>query len=185
MATRLTAQEADTLAEIEREMARLMATLGRQHVGRSLTEMGWRFGFDRARRRLGACHWKRGHRIVRRITLSKPFALVRGWEGMADTARHEIAHALDYETRGRSDHGPAWQAWARRCGADPTRLDHGPMLDAKEAPYVGVCGQCGERYPFYRQLKRARACAACCERHGHGRFDPRFVLRLERNERGG
>jgi hypothetical protein len=34
-----------------------------------------------------------------------------------------------------------------------------------------------------RRLRRAVACLACCRRHNHGRFDPRFRLKLVRQIR--
>lgn len=44
---------------------------------------------------------------------------------VGDTIRHEIAHALDCNTRGKSDHGPEWQKWANKLGAIPSRVYRG------------------------------------------------------------
>ena len=155
-----------------------MHDLGRQHLGTSLAARGWAFQFDRAKRRLGSCQWKKDG-TGKVITLSKHFSVLNGWSVMEDVARHEIAHALDYETRGRSDHGPAWRRWARLCGADPTRLYEGDdVVRVTESKYVGICPSCGKEHPYHRRLRRAHACADCCRRHAGGRYDARFRLRL-------
>lgn len=93
-----------------------------------------------ARRRLGSARFDRihvnkkkrqkkiqrgpvlpGHQLANpRICLSRPLATR---ENILDTIRHEFAHILDALERGTSDHGPNWQAHARRCGLmEPTRL---------------------------------------------------------------
>ena len=84
---------------------------------------------------------------------------------MEDVARHEIAHALDYETRGRSAHDRTWKAWARRCGADPTRCYEGELADDPTSPYVGRCPApgCGHVRPFYRAVTSSYFCPRCEE----------------------
>ena len=150
-----------SLPDIETRTRALLDALGREHLGRPLE---WSFRFDRARRRLGLCSWKRGERLVRRISLSGPLAEALGWSVMEDVARHEIAHALDYETRGRSGHDAAWKAWARRCGADPTATYDGPLPDDGTSPVVGTCLSCGASRPFHRTPTRAYVCASCAPR---------------------
>jgi len=174
------------VAAIEQAVLRLMDELGAEHLGEPLAARGWVFAFDRARRRLGACHHPRSNRSARslrradkpakKITLSHHHAALGGWPLMEDVARHEIAHALDYETRGRSDHGPAWRRWALACGADPSRLYEGELPRDPDAPYHGTCPACGVTVPFYRRPTRKPACKACCAAHNGGRYDPRFRL---------
>jgi predicted SprT family Zn-dependent metalloprotease len=154
-----------------------MEALGRAHLGRSLQEAGWGFRFDRAKRRMGACRWNaRGDTKI--LSLSRYFCHAAGWAVMEDVARHEIAHALDVETRGHSDHGPTWKRWARACGADPTRLYEGKALAAVASRYAGRCPHCGAEQPFYRRPKRRYACRACCDRYEGGRYADRFRLVL-------
>ena len=97
---------------------------------------------------------------------------------MEDVVRHEIAHAVDFERRGQSDHGPRWQALARKMGADPTRLYDGDDLVAPPSKYVGICPHCGAEQPFYRRVKRAYACPACCRKYARGTYAERFRLRM-------
>ena len=141
---------------------RLMDELGRALLGEPLAARGWTFGFDRARRRLGAC--RPG---PRRITLSAPLLAHLSAAEVEDTLRHEIAHAVDVERRGRTGHDRAWKAVARACGARPERTYGGDLPDdADAAPYRAVCPSCGAASGLHRQPVRARRCRAC---HAAGR----------------
>ena len=141
---------------------RLMDALGRELLGEPLQARGWTFGFDRARRRLGVC------RIAeRRITLSAALAASLPAAEVEDTVRHEIAHAVDADRRGRSAHDATWKALARACGAAPERTFRGDLPDdADAAPYRAVCPSCGAAHGLHRQPVRARRCRAC---HAAGR----------------
>lgn len=169
----------DTLPQIRDATLRLMRTLGDQHLGRPLQELGWTFRFDRARRRMGSCRVRTGRRPLKEITLSRSLARRNGWAVMEDVARHEIAHAMDRETRGRSDHGPQWKAWARKCGADPTRLYEGDDLEAPPYKYRAVCpNACGYETGFYRMVSRWYYCPECSDE------DEKAYLRLTERESG-
>lgn len=179
----------DRLAECRTAALRLMHTLGEQELGRPLPLLGWHFEFDRARRRLGSCRWRRGKRGSKVITVSAPFARQLGLSyrdahGLCvidDVIRHEIAHAIDFEIRGRSDHGPAWKAICRRVGADPTRLYEAPLAAALlPGKYLLRCSTCGCETTYYRRPSVPRACRKCCDAFAQGRYDERFRLHLVR-----
>ena len=153
----------------------LLDALGQEHLGRPLQDLGWTFRWDRARRRLGLCTWKTGGRLVRTVSLSRPLAASLGWAVMEDVARHEVAHALDYETRARSAHDAAWKAWAARCGADPTAAYDGPIPDDGTSRLVARCPACAFARPFHRTPTRAYACPDCT---------PRVFLQIEERASG-
>ena len=135
----------------------LLDALGRELLGESLRARGWSFAFDRARRRLGAC--RSG---PRRITLSGVLLPALSPEAIEDTIRHEIAHAVDFERRGRSAHDATWKALARACGASPERVFTGDLpSDAEAAPYRAACPSCGAASGVHRQPVRALRCRAC------------------------
>lgn len=161
-----------------------MDRLGREQLGLSLLELGWRIQFDRAKRRLGLCKWKKRGRIVRILSLSRYYAEQHGWSVMEDVVRHEIAHAVDYERRGMSLHDHVWKTIARQVGADPSRILEGAELDDPESKYVGVCPSCDAEQPFYRRVTRAHACPYCCRRYNGGRFSLRFKLLIVERESG-
>ena len=141
---------------------------------------------------MGHCVWKRGRAFVRRVTLSQHYAMLNGLEhrdesGLAiieDVIRHEIAHAVDYEMRGRSVHDAPWKAICRRVGADPSRLYEGEKVSLAPGKYVATCSGCGVETDYYRRPKRARACRACCQTKSGGRFDARFKLTLRERRTG-
>ncbi len=112
----------------------------------------WTFGFDRARRRLGACRPS-----GRRITLSAPLTLLNDQAVVRDTVLHEIAHAL---TPG-AGHGASWRAACRRIGARPERCAADGEVTLPAAPYALVCDRCGTRTPRYRRTRTRYLCGRC------------------------
>ena len=179
--------DSDPLRATQALALHLMCVLGNQELGEPLQARGWQFRFDRARRRLGSCHWSTGRRATKRITVSRHFALElgphfsddQGLLVIEDVIRHEIAHAIDFEARGRSDHGPRWKQICRRVGADPTRLyESAQSLPALPGKYLARCPACGREVTYYRRPSRPRACRSCCESHADGRFDRRFELQV-------
>ncbi len=177
-----------SLEEVRKRAVLLMQSLGEQELGASLHSRGWSFEFDRARRRLGSCRWSTRGRPAKKITLSGHYAArlglsfrdARGLPVIEDVIRHEIAHAIDFERRGRSDHGRTWKAICKRVGADPTRLYETQNAEAFLIPgkYVARCPACEQEIAYFRRPSRPRACKRCCDLHAQGRYDERFRLRV-------
>lgn len=143
----------DTLALARR----LMDTLGRAHLGEPLQARGWTVGVDHARRRLGACHVAK-----KRITVSAHLMPSLPPDEVEDTLRHEIAHAIDWERRGTTNHDRTWRAVAVSCGARPERTFRGDLPDdSTQAPYRAVCPSCGSTSGLHRQPVHPRRCRAC------------------------
>ena len=85
------------------EAQRLAVSLMREH---GLAQMGWTFGWDRARRRLGACHHDK-----RLISLLVPLTIHDTDDArVRNTILHEIAHALVGAEHG---HDYVWRCKAR------------------------------------------------------------------------
>lgn len=147
------------LSDAEELARRLIA----RHLGPE-----WKFRWDHAKTRLGACH----HRD-RTISLSQHYVTLNGVAETTDTILHEIAHAL---TPG-AGHGPSWKKAATRLGARPSsRAD--PRTVVPPAPrWVAICSTCTATLWRYRRPSTPMACARCCRRHSGGRFDPSFLLR--------
>lgn len=133
-----------------------------------LHERGWRFQFDHARQRFGACRYGR-----RLITVSRHLAALNDEAECRDTVLHEIAHALAGRAAG---HGPAWKQTCRRVGARPERCYDARAVTRPPPNYWGVCPNCTHRTPYYRRPRTPRACGPCCHRHSGGRYDERFRL---------
>jgi len=82
---------------------------------------------------------------------------------LRNTMLHEIAHAIDYEQRGYSNHDNHWKRIAMRIGATPSRAvtqnkEYYATLPSK---YELVCSRCGYSDPAFRQPKRNYICGRC------------------------
>jgi predicted SprT family Zn-dependent metalloprotease len=117
--------------------------------------LGWRFEFDHARRRFGACRVQR-----KQITLSRPLVLLNSPEQVRDTLLHEIAHAL---TPG-DGHGRRWKAKCIEIGAIPRRCyTEDEVLSPPRSParYVLCCPACPWETPRRRRPQRRLICTLC------------------------
>lgn len=124
----------------------------------------WEFGFDGAKRRLGACWLQR-----RRITLSRHFVRLNGPEIVRDVILHEIAHAL---TPG-DGHGRLFKRKARELGCSGASCVPGSQVVAPPPRFILECPHCGRTFPRYRRPTTKLACGMCLRTAG------RRVLPLE------
>jgi predicted SprT family Zn-dependent metalloprotease len=135
----------------------------------------WDFGFDHARRRLGACDYR-----ARRITLSRPITRLNPEAVVRDTILHEIAHALTPGAR----HGRAWRLQAAAIGAAPRACVRAGDIATPPAPYSLVCNHCRARIDRYRRPRHRSVCLRCHQRHQRGEGPAPTPLQLERNPNG-
>ena len=146
---------------MKREEARVLA--------RSLMDAGgladWRFRFDHAKRRAGACT-----HATRTISLSGPLTDLYDADTIRGVILHEIAHALVGPSHG---HDAAWKRAARALGApDSARLPS--SLPSPDAPWVGTCPRCGAKRRLYRAPRRVSSCGVCSRA-----FNPALILTWE------
>lgn len=137
-----------------------------------LTEKGWVFIWGNKKSAFGTCRCGK-----RTIELSLYLLPTINDEQAEDTIRHEIAHALDFEERGVSDHSWRWKAWAVKVGANPERCgshteDEPIKAVAYKSKYRLECSKCRKVIPSHRKLKRASSCGAC----GNGYYNPALKL---------
>lgn len=114
---------------------------------------GWKFQWDRASRRLGACHYGR-----KTITMSYALTERISRRQAVDTITHEIAHAIVGHAAG---HGPIWRAKHRELGGtgERTYSTQSGEVTKVRAPFEGTCGCPGQVYPRHK-----RALGAVCRR---------------------
>ena len=129
--------------------------------------LGWKFRFDRSRRRFGCCNHGR-----KRISLSAVLTRLNELKDVQDTIAHEVAHAL---TPGKG-HGRVWKRKAVQLGASPERCFDG-TVNMPEPTFLGTCPSCGKSVKRFRRSRVA--CRECCEKHNEGRYseDYRIVFR--------
>lgn len=95
------------------------------------------------------------------IALSIPFMEVFDEKEVRETARHEVAHALDKP--GNEAHGPEWRKIARRIGSTGERCVsvNAPKVQSR---YTGTCPQ-GHEYARHRKTRdmemMSRYCPSC------------------------
>lgn len=110
-----------------------------------LTQNGWSFRWDDAKRRFGSCSNGR-----RRITLSSDLTRRNDQAQVEDTIRHEIAHALAGAGHWHDDE------WKRQCavtGAKPERC-YNSDVEKEEGDWRATCGGCGALHTKLRRPKR-------------------------------
>jgi predicted SprT family Zn-dependent metalloprotease len=123
-----------------------------------LIERGWRFFFDRAIYRWGACHYK-----SKRITLSKAFTQAADLAAVKDTILHEIAHAL---TGAEHAHDADWKHNACALGCTPSRCNEPPAGYRPKPKWIGTCPGCGRE--IERHVRSGISCGVCSP----GQYDP-------------
>jgi predicted SprT family Zn-dependent metalloprotease len=104
---------------------------------------GWTFGWANTKRRLGACKYR-----VKRIEISKFYALHNPLEKVFDTLLHEIAHAL---AGPKARHGPVWKAVALRIGATPRACDTSHETIVTPGDWQAICSACQKTFHRYRR----------------------------------
>jgi predicted SprT family Zn-dependent metalloprotease len=117
----------------------------------------WRFEWDRAVRRVGACNYRR-----RVISLSRPLTERAPADIIRNTILHEIAHALVGRGHG---HDWVWKLKARSIGCTGDRCS---ALNVQiEGKWQAVCPSCSRVFHRHRQPKDGkRWCAACGPQRG-------------------
>ena len=123
-----------------------------------LTQLGWGFEWDRAKRRAGKCSYR-----TKTISLSLHYVelnVVDRLGDVIDTILHEIAHAL---AGPGTNHGPKWVEACHLIGAAPVRCYDSSVVTMPKGKYVATCGGCSRK--FYRHTKppftKLIYCVAC------------------------
>lgn len=107
----------------------------------------WTFGLNRAKRRLGVCHYDR-----KRIELSRHLVLLNDDEVVREVLLHEIAHALAGREAG---HGEKWRQIALRIGARPERTGEAKM---PLGDWRATCETCGKLFTSIRKPRKDYRC---------------------------
>ena len=122
-----------------------------------LTQAGWKFMFDNAKRRFGVCKHS-----TKTIGLSLPLTKLNDEAQVKDTILHEIAHALVGPNHGHNN------VWKRKCieiGAKPQRCYSSATVKQPKMNYVAVCEGCGITHKRIKRVRVGVRYSCKCQRH--------------------
>jgi len=137
----------------------------------------WTFKFNRRKQALGVCYYR-----AKRIELSSHFVMLNTLDDMRDTMLHEIAHALAWLKYGdKAGHDFRWVQIARAIGCIGERNARNKDIRNPKGRFQYLCAECGDEVRVHRRFKRRKACADCCTKYAHGKFDERFLMVLQRS----
>lgn len=160
----------------------------------NMTKMDWTFEWSNKRNAFGTCARRRRRRYVngsfgieiynKRIQLSKWLVAnsESTFEEWKDTMLHEIAHAIDVEIRGTSDHSYTWKSIASSVGARPERTTD-VKISHENSKYTMTCISCGEKSASHKKKRAGRVsgCVPCCNKYNNGKFSYDYALEQTQN----
>lgn len=141
----------------------------------NLTQLGWKFKLNNYKTTLGCCRL-----TCKTIYISECLtrANLQNEEVWLDTIKHEIAHAIDFEIRGITNHDARWKNIARQVGCVPASSQVGEM-NFPIGKYTLSCTTCDYKTFKNRISKRKRACHKCCTKYNAGKYSSKYDLILE------
>jgi predicted SprT family Zn-dependent metalloprotease len=145
----------------------------------NLLDLGWRFEFNTRKIAAGLCSKRK-----KTIYISKWLFDQNPHKSLEfeNVLRHELAHALDFEIRGKSDHGKVWKLIARKVLCTAERCSTSEQIGVTATTkYTLICDTCNKEQPSHKRLKNSVACGECCKEHNRGRYDVKYVLRQVQN----
>ena len=128
-----------------------------------ITQQGWSFEFDNAKRRFGCCKYR-----LKKITLSVYLTELNKLEDVKNTILHEIAHALCP----REGHSPIWRAKAIEIGCDGNRCYSSNEVETVKGNYTATCVGCNKEFSRFRYTTKSQSCGNC----SGGRYNPQYKL---------
>lgn len=144
----------------------LATTLMTQH---GISELGWKFKFDRAKRRFGCCKFR-----SKTITLSVYLTELNDEQRVKNTILHEIAHALVGSDNG---HNYIWQRKAIEIGCDGNRCYNSLEVEKPKGNYSASCPNCKTSFVRFRKPKYNQSCGKC----SGGIYNPTYQLNWQSN----
>lgn len=138
-------------------------------IEHGIVQNGWRFEFDRAKRRFGCCKYR-----TKKITLSMYMTELNSEEQVKNTILHEIAHAL---VGFKNGHNFVWQRKAIEIGCDGNRCYNSLEVEKPKGNYSAQCNNCNTNFVRYRKPKKSQSCGRC----SGGRYNENYKLEWKTN----
>ncbi len=95
-----------------------------------------------------------------------------------NTILHEIAHGIDCERRGFTNHDKVWQEIAKSIGCSAEKCGVSSGLEKKKfAKWIATCEHCGKEHYRYYKPKDGVSCSDC-----DTKYNPDFGLDFKINQ---
>ena len=143
--------EAVDTIQLEGQVLDLVQEMAEKAIEKHLPNSDWYFEWDRAKRRMGACHYG-----PKKITMSPTLVLNAKKEQIEDTILHEVAHAMVGSKYG---HGAWWRTVALSIGCNGERCH--TVSTASGAKYMAPCRGCGHIFYKFRRPRRGLSGYRC------------------------
>ena len=168
-------QKCTSFIQQVKEMAREYMSKDFEYRGvvYNMTRMNYRLAFNNNKSRWGY-QTTRG----RRIELSE-WMMETHEENMnfwIDTVLHEIAHAIDCDIRGRSNHDWRWRNIALAIGCNGERTGTLKVTNTKASKYTIKCTNCGHERQGHKHSRAIAQGRKSCGKCGNGYFDINKLL---------
>lgn len=145
----------------------------------NLALLGWKFEFNTRKRAAGLCSKREKTIYISKWLLDQNLHKSLEFE---NTIRHEIAHALEFELRGESNHGRLWKFIARQVLCTAERCFTGEQISiTATTKYTLICDNCGNKTPRHKAMTRHSACGNCCNEYNFGRYSDKYKMRVVQN----
>jgi len=186
-------EDSTTIKEVKELFERLLNvtwSIGIYRGGTSrvinLKKLGWSIVYNNAKTSAGKCRRKKnrstGEMTRKTVELSNHF-LTQNLEGKGseweEVIRHELAHAMDFEIRAKSNHDNHWKAVAREMLSTGERtFSSDDLKDEKASRYTLKCVEegCSFSRPSHKLRKVNARTHPCCETcHSEGKGLKRLV----------
>jgi predicted SprT family Zn-dependent metalloprotease len=142
----------------------------------NLLDLGWCFEFNSRKRAAGLCSKREKTIYISKWLLDQNLDKSLEFE---NTLRHELAHALDFEIRGKSNHDKVWKFIARQVLCTAERCYSNKVIQTKvETKYTLKCVEEGCDYtrPSHKaRPKNARSYPCCTDCYNAGKGYKRLV----------
>ena len=127
---------------------------------------GWELKFTNAKQKIGECIYDPQFQKCKVIhggiiNISKAYMEINPYQIMVKDLYHEVAHAIEFNMTGDSNHGNGWKRLVMLLGGDPERHSNKDYKHPK-AKYKTICPKCKTVVKYYRKPNYRLICLICC-----------------------
>lgn len=139
-----------------------------------LSDLGWDYGWHNKKRAWGTCFPSQKKVKLSKFLLTNSEFRLDQWK---NTILHEVAHAIDWELNGQTDHSKRWKRIAKAIGCNGERCTRGKYVNKEDVfKHILECPNC-ERKVYKHRMRKNLACGSCCKKYNNNQWSEEFVLK--------